>query len=117
MRLLLDAAFPEAAEGIGRPSFPVERWRGGDVSDRELLDAADSAGFTAVAFVGLQVLARTDVVEAARRLAIQLVVTTSDDPQNAERDLGQHLAALARGTDPAAVAYVSSRGVKWQPLI
>jgi hypothetical protein len=116
VRLLLDAAFPEAAEGMSRPAYPVERWRGGDASDRELLEAADTRGFTGVVFVGTQVLARRDVVEAASRLALQLVVTTSEDPHNAQRDLGQHLAALAKESNPKRVAFVSSRGVAWEPL-
>ncbi len=116
MRLLLDAAFPAAAEGLSRPGCSVERWTGGDVADRDLVEAADREGFTALAFVGSHALARQEVLALAAEHGLLVVVTTADDPFNAERDLREHLPSIVRQPSRAAIVQVSSRGADWHPL-
>jgi hypothetical protein len=114
VRLLLDAAFPTAAEGLSRPGWTVERWSGGEISDIELVETADREGFTGLAFVGPAALARQDVLELAASRHLLLIVTSADDPFKAQRDLLEHLANIVKHPNRGPVVLVSSRGPSWR---
>lgn len=115
-RLLLDSAFPEPTTGYSRPGIVLDRWHHEDLSDTQLVAAADKDGYQAVAFVGPEVLARDEVIDAAIRAGISLVITTAADPLRAQRDIVVHLPSVGKAAGRGRLVWVTAHGVRKRRL-
>ena len=97
MRLLLDQSFPESALAIAQFGRVVtERWTGDAIGDTELLQIAADRGFDAVVFLGRTILAEPSTLAVAVVRGIRVVVTSSEEPLKATRDIENHLSTVVR---------------------
>jgi hypothetical protein len=56
------------------------------------------------------------VMQVAERRGLLVIVTTADDPFNAQRDLAEHLPSIAKNPTKGPVVQVSSRAPVWRPI-
>jgi hypothetical protein len=115
--LLLDAAFPRGSEERGHSGVVLVRWERGDETDTGLIRFAKANSFDGIVFMGDDVLARSEVLEAARAAQITLVVVSSDYPNKAISNLENHLSDIKSRGRGSQVLIVASHEVRRLPTV
>lgn len=113
MKLLLDSAFAASLLEHSTPLLAIEMAAHdtGEMSDAELVWFAVQEGFDAVALLGHYHLASHPLRAAAKEAGIALVLTYTEEPVEAERQIAGSLRALVEKIGPGRVLMVSSSGV------
>ena len=96
MRLLFDAALPPSLSYEAPEDVELLRWKGGAVSDAELVRAAAEQGCRGVILLGRDSLAPHGLRAVARELGVALIATSTHDPIQAKHYLLKNLSALRR---------------------
>lgn len=116
MKLLLDAAFPKQSEDRGHSGVLLKRWAGGEETDVGLMRYAHDNGFDGVAFLGHDVLARPEVLSAAKIMGLALIVVVTEVPSRGIADLEFNLVGLSTHARAGHVVTVRARSVDGKPI-
>jgi hypothetical protein len=112
MRLILDEGLPQLIENFRLADLEFVRWHSEALDDLGLLRRAKAEGFTAVVFLGLNVVESFGFPKQSQLIGIKVFATYETDPMKAAIDIGKQLEAIRRAAAQTGIHIIYSREVR-----
>lgn len=95
MRVLVDSTFPASTEGPQAGGHHIDRYKGPQLGDAELVAFGGIRGYDVVILLGTDALASSRLTASALDRAVLVAATASEEPDTAEIALKSNLGQLA----------------------
>lgn len=112
MRLFVDQGFPASVPQYGTATVEFWRWTAGGISDEDLVAEAQLEGCQGVIFLGVRPLISRQLRDLAKSKGLWLAGTQTTNPFEAQRALGNNVAAIEKRAAPGLVHQILTREMR-----